>query len=317
MFVKVELFDANRIRRGEVKLFFDWRLKTWSLKDDPANVWNNICLAKSGRFEIKEWGVAWLWDGQRNILILWNAPNTEMDLFAPSAEGKIYDPINLAFKDGKLAWSIDFTASLNAGTTPAAPAQPLSAFRMHLLNRLNQLLPAPYLSANYNVLAPGLTRSSPGTTGGQGVYTSCGSMPGFVTSEMGTFKGKKFKAHQEYMDRYSLNGTNIVRIKGVRYKCWKENDLVERPKPGDIYALLNNGATDKQNSGISHVGVIEKADGDMWTTMDLGQGTGFDGKRVERHYKAAEGELFGETLQGGGYRVLAGWVNVDDYLMLG
>lgn len=321
MFIKFDLIDNQGAHKGSIRLQLDWQQKTWSLVDDPSLVWHGIWKETTGKFDFKDWGVLWIWDNlkEKNLFIVRDAPKDESDISAPASSGAIFDPIEAAFKDGRINWSIDFTRS-NLAAPQAKPAAPTtSAFREHLLKRLNELLPAPYMSKNYDRLTGSLRRTDPGVTGAAGVYTSCGSMPGFVTSEMGSFfKGLKGKALQDYMNTYSLNGTNIVRIKGVRYKCWRENDLVERPIPGDIYALLNKGDKDKKNSGISHVGVIQEINGDVWKTMDLGQGTGFDGKKdVERPYKPDVGELYGETNQGGGYRVLAGWVNVDDYLKLG
>ncbi len=320
MFIKIDVINNQGALKGNIRLRLDWQQKTWSLLEDPTLVWPSICKATTGKFEFKDWGVLWIWDNLRHLFILWDAPNDELDIFTPAASGAIFDPVDSAnFKDGKINWSIDFTPSNLAGAQPKpAAVQASSPFREHLLKRLNELLDAPYLSKNYDTLTGGLRRTDPGVTGAAGVYTSCGSMPGFVTFEMGTFKGLKGKAHQDYMNKYSLNGTNIVRIKGLRYNCWRENDLVERPIPGDIYALLNKGDKDKKNSGISHVGVIQDCAGNPWKTMDLGQGSGFDGKKnAPRDYKADIGELYGETNQGGGYRVLAGWVNVDDYLKLG
>jgi hypothetical protein len=310
MFLKIDTYNNGSGYSGTVAMAMDWQAKTWSIDEDRTSIWQKISPFKNGTFEVKDWGVIWLWDQFSNIMIIWDAPRHAFDFKKLKAAGRIFAPRDTRFKDATFQWSIDLTKK----ATPSAPtaAAPLSPFRQHLLQRLNKLLPAPYLSENYKALG-GMdkTKVEPG-------YTSCGTMPQFVTSEMGLFKGLKGKAHMDYMNKYSLSGTNVVRMKGVRYNCWRENDLKERPIPGDIYCLLNRGATDKKLSGISHVGVIQDATGEMWKTMDLGQGSGFDGKKdVQRPYKPVEGELFGETIQGGGYRVLAGWVNVDEYLKLG
>ncbi len=319
MLMKIGVSTNQNAQRSDVRLRLDWQTMKWTLADDPRTVWKRISFEKGGRFERKDWGVIWIWDNARNPLILHKAPSSGRDFCCPAAEGRLYDPVDESLRDGTVAWSIDLAATLAAPPAPAAAPAPklLSAFRLHLLQQLKQLLPAPYLSANCDVLTSKMRRSDPAIAGATGNYTSCGSMPGFVTSEMGKFKGLKGKAHENYMKTYSLNGTNIIRIKGLRYNCWRINDLVERPIPGDIYGLLVPKATDKEKALFSHVGVIEDCSGNPWKTMDLGQGTGFDGKRVDRDYKADVGELYGETNQGGGYRVLAGWVNVDDYLKLG
>ncbi|HBR56394.1 MAG TPA: hypothetical protein DEA22_02815 [Blastocatellia bacterium] len=314
MIINLEIFDSQKLSKGKVRVSLDWNSKTWSIEKDERMAWRSITLANSGRFELKDNGVIWLMENYQCIVILWEAPTGEMDLFGPPASGRIFGALDKSIIDAPIEWSVDFTASLYAKPKTQAP---LSPFREHLLNRINQLLPAPYLSANYDILTGKLRRDDPGVKGSTGVYTSCGSMPGFVTGEIARYRGYKGHAYETYINKYSLNGTNIVRIKGLRYNCWTESDSSIRPKPGDVYALLNHGATDKKAAGISHVGVIEDSSGDIWKTMDLGQGTGFDGKKVERPYKNDSTELFGETLQGGGYRVLAGWVDIDKYFELG
>lgn len=314
MIINTEIFDSQDLSKGRVQISLDWQSKTWSIEKDERMAWNGITFRKSGGFELKDNGVIWLMDNNTSIVIVHDAPTGEFDLFGPPAGGRIFRPLDKSLTDASIKWSVDFTASLNAKQSKGPVLTP---FRKQLLKRINELLPAPYLSSNYDILTGKLRRDDPAVKGSTGVYTSCGSMPGFVTGEMARLKGYKGQAYETYINRYSLNGTNIVRIKGVRYNCWVENDGTIRPKPGDVYALLNHGATDKKNAGISHVGVIEDCSGDVWKTMDLGQGTGFDGNKVERPYKQESCELFGETLQGGGYRVLAGWVDVDKYLQLG
>ncbi len=310
MLIRFSVFGSDQKPRGNAAVRLNWDDMTWKVTESAPGFWMVLAANAAGRFQVLQDGKLGLFDGNTQLLELLNAPNGRFDAFKPKAGGAITGAIDGTLVGLRVEWQVDVIDALFPAT--------LTPFREHLLRRLNSLLPAPYLSKQYDELTGSLRRDDPGVKGATGVYTSCGSMPGFVVAEMGRFKGLKGKPLSDYINTYSLNGTNIVRIKGKRFNCWTENDLQKRPQKGDIYALLNRGETDKALSGISHVGVIQDCSGDQWMTMDLGQGSGFDGKKdQQRHYKADTGELYGETNQGGGYRVLAGWVDVDEYLKLG
>src|SRR5262249_45836708 len=132
-----------------------------------------------------------------------------------------------------------------------------------------------------------LLKTDSRVTGTAGNYTTCGSLPGFITKQVASSKGLKGQAFVNWVTQHSLNGTNKVRELGNKLNCWVESAPNLKPKPGDIYALLNHGETDKKTSGISHVGVIEVATDTSWKTIDLGQHGGFDGDKNNREYKAA------------------------------
>lgn len=302
MFLQLEVFDSNKRFQGYAEMMMDWTKKTWQIMDDDWFVWNRIGFSKGGTFEFKSWGVIWLWDQARNTVIFWDAPKNNFDFSNYSGQARIFDPRDSALKEGKINWKIDMTVKTSS-TAAAAPG--LTPLRIQLLTLLRKVLPCSYMDKNYKLIAPGLTKQGGG-------YTTCGSLPGFVTSELG---GKPLgKGWETYMQKYSLNGTNAVRIKGLKYGAWVDGEIGKRPKPGDIYALLNHHKTDRVNDGISHVGVIMDSSGSVWKTADMGQGGGYDGKiDVERPYKADTGELWGESNQGGGYRTIAGWVDIDKY----
>lgn len=308
MFIQLNVFDTSDRLRGQARMRLDWQQKTWIVEEDQQWVWRRVGYSNIGSFEVKSWGVIWIWDQLRNPVIFHDAPQHAIDFKHKSGHARIYDPKDSTFKDGKISWTIEAAAAPNASTASATPTE-LSPRRVRLLQLLNEVIPCTYASAKFDRITGKLRKDSPGVGAG---YTTCGSLPGFVTSELGA-GGLKGDAWQKYMQKRSLNGTNAVRIKGIQYKAWVEADLIKRPLPGDVYALLNNGKSDRLNDGISHVGVIIDSSGDVWKTADMGQGGGWDGKFVERPYKAKEGELFGETIQGGGYRVLAGWVDIDKY----
>lgn len=91
-------------------------------------------------------------------------------------------------------------------------------------------------------------------------YTTCGSLTGYVATLL--------------KDSTGFGGTNGIRTKGLLYQAWVEPTGKNRPLPGDMYALLDGSGTI-----ITHVGVIQDASGNTWTTADMGQGGGWDGKK--------------------------------------
>ena len=122
------------------------------------------------------------------------------------------------------------------------------------------------------------------------------------------------------MKSRSLNGTGRVRDKGKQFNAWVKATGSNLPRPGDVYALLDRDAkgialTDRDKDGIGHVGIVLTAGPTLWETADLGQKAGWDGEITTREYHAGIGELFGQTNQPGAtkFRVVAGWVNVEDY----
>lgn len=310
MFIQLNVFDTGDRLRGQARMRLDWQQKTWTVDEDQQWIWRRIAYSNVGSFEVKSWGVIWILDELRNPVIFHDAPQNAIDFKHHKGHARIYDPKDSTFKDGKISWSINVAAATTTNAqTPGTQATELSPRRVRLLQVIKEVIPCTYADGKFDRITGKMRKDSKGVGAG---YTTCGSLPGFVSSELGA-AGLKGKAWESYMQKRSLNGTNAVRIKGIKFNAWVEADLVKRPLPGDVYALLNNGKSDRLNDGISHVGVIIDSSGDVWKTADMGQGGGWDGKFVERPYKVKEGELFGETIQGGGYRTLAGWVDIDKY----
>lgn len=81
---------------------------------------------------------------------------------------------------------------------------------------------------------------------------------------------------------------------------------INRPKPGDFYAIGNAAG------GIDHVGVIVSASGSTWETADAGQGTLLEQQAayVNREYDSGAVTLGGPL----GGRPLAGWLDIDAYM---
>lgn len=305
--------DDNADKTMWPALTLNWGSKSWQLSEDKAGLWGRVTAAKTGKFEYKDWGVLWLFDGPKNIVIVHNPPSRAMDYDTMTGTARLFD-VEPHMKDTILRWALD------VGTDSkffAMAKSPLPFTRVAHIERLRWLMPAPYLSSNNDLLTDRLRKDDPKVKAAAGKYTSCGSLPGFVSKQVAASKGLKGKAFENWMNKYSLNGTNRVREIGVAHGCWVEASSDKKPKPGDIYALLNHGATNKMSDGISHVGVFDSVQGGKWKTLDLGQHGGFDGDINLREYKAATTELYGETNQGGGFRVLAGWVDLEKYFMVG
>jgi hypothetical protein len=305
---------------GTARVRLDWGKKTWEIQDDPQAAWSRVSVARTGLF-VAEGAAVKLFDGyMRDMAVLFDGPRAAMDLGAQAGKGSV------SAAGDRQGAAVTWTQEPGTAQSAAADAA-LSGRRQRLLARLRELLPCSLDDLTqkdprtnlpkWDVVSMGCRKFS---------GTSCGSLPGFVSMFLGADPLKNGRpsglaAHKAYMGTRSLSGTPAVRTKGLKYGGWVEAGNDRRPKPGDIYALLDRDGqglplTDKKNSGIGHVGVILDATGDRWFTADLGQGHGFDGKiDVERAYRKADGMLWGEVKQGGidPYRVVAGWVDIDEY----
>ena len=310
MFLKFDVSDNKQQVIGTTSLTFDWKAHMWSVTDDKTGAWKRVASARNGKFEVKDWGVMWMWDKSKNIAIVYDSPKSGSDLATLHGTARLYDPSDSSFKDAIINWKLDPGA---AGLVSMVMHKPLPFTRAAFIERLNMLFPAPYLSLGNDLLTNKLRKDDPAVTGAAGHFTSCGSLPGFITQQVALSKGLKGEKYNQWVKKNSLNGTNRVRDKGNELGCWVESAPNKKPKPGDIYVLLDRGTTDKKNSGISHVGVFECEIGSNWRTFDLGQAGGFDGSKNTRDYKPATCELFGESNQGGGYRTVAGWVDLERY----
>ena len=67
MFLKFEVFDSNQKAVGNTSVSFDWKAHMWAVNEDKAGAWKRIAAVRSGKFEVKDWGVMWMWDKARNI----------------------------------------------------------------------------------------------------------------------------------------------------------------------------------------------------------------------------------------------------------
>lgn len=304
MILNLKFAANNGQSSGDVSIMIDLNEKVWRFFKGDKGIWQKVTFSDKGKIELKDWGVIWLYDEMGvNRIIFRDAPSNSLEVFKPSGSARLYKPLNSSLEDTVLEWKMDHQ-EMNKLKDSSKTAS--SAIRQRLLEDLNKVLPCSYMDNNYKKITGGLTKQG-------GSYTTCGSLPGYVSAKLWEFKTGKM-ASLDILKRITLNGTNNVRTKGNKYGAWIEANLVDLPKPGDVYALLDYNKTNKKDDVIGHVGVIQTSTGTDWTTADLGQGDGYSGKRdVKRPYKPVTGELYGESNQGGGYRILAGWVDLDKY----
>ena len=164
----------------------------------------------------------------------------------------------------------------------------LSARRARIIDELlPDVVPSKYYELRFLRLTFGLTKESPHVTSD---YTTRDALPTYVARMLG--------------DK-AIGGTNGVRAAGVQHGAWVEVGGDARPRPGDIYALLDQGETDPARGDIWHVGVVVDASTDEWQTADAGLGDGWAADYVTRRYDAEAGTLSGE--------LVAGWIDVDRY----
>ena len=285
MLLTLTVSDASHKRRGSVRLKLDWGKKKWFLEqDDPEPVWQRVGFSKEGPFEPQTSGVIWLWDQPHthNTVIVWDGPASETVSRTNSGSGRIFDPKDPVFKDGKIEWTIE-----KAGTGA------LSDLREKARKRLTEILPAPYGSSKWK--ANPYHSLKPGPVSG---YTNCVEFPAYVVYLLG---GR------------IPPGYPIPAAK--QHNAWVHSDGNRRPQPGDIYILCK---TTKQDTTTAHVGVIYDASGNVWKTGDWGQGTdSWSGELVDRAYDAAVGTLTGEVDPTKGNvrtpRAISGWVDLDLY----
>lgn len=264
--------------------------------------------------------VTGLWD-----LVLENAPRTDADALRTKGTVSINNSRVGPWTRGLLAWSAQPVGGGGAAKKVAMPLR-TGSLRDDIVAAMRSLLPCSLGDARWDIIQPGSQKQvADGTYSKPG--TSCLILPGFVTSYVGavphgwSFKGARRNTETEaYMNTRSLNGTGRVRDQGRKFSAWTQVNGNSLPRPGDIYALLDRDAkgialTNRESDGIGHVGVVLNAGPNIWETADLGQGKGWDGSITTREYHAGIGELFGQSNQPGAtkFRMVAGWVNVDDY----
>ena len=274
-------------------------------------------------------------DGDGNIvlvtglwsLVLENSPRTDADATRPKGSVRIENSLIGPWTRGVLSWvSVASAPAAQTGIGKDGMPRRTGSLRADIVATMRALMPCSLGDAKWNRIEPGSAKSVADKKYTK-VGTSCLILPGFVSKHFGAepyswaFKGqRRIDEHDAYMKSRSLNGTGRVRDKGKQFNAWVKATGSNLPRPGDVYALLDRDAkgialTDRDKDGIGHVGIVLTAGPTLWETADLGQKAGWDGEITTREYHAGIGELFGQTNQPGAtkFRVVAGWVNVEDY----
>jgi len=347
MILDMTVNDPRNGRRSSSRLALDWVKKEWSIPQGGQPGWSGVGFSTKGPFELKPWGVMWLWDqppGQkkRNTVILWNPPASDADHLHFTGQARIFDPKDPAFKDGRISWTVDLAAK--------APNPPkLAPIRAKIKQLCEEALPAEIDtllipgSAQMLKISTSMFPSIPG-------FTNCGDFPGYIARKLNGDVKVKAAVKGIYPDPQNIGqfkeqspileiGGNIIAMEDFakeidkramadpKYKdlkAWIPNDGIARPKTGDFYVLH---VSDAKLAKFSHVGVIIDASGDKWITADSGQGKedpnpdkakkkyakGMGAGFRYRNYD--KGWLTGEPTQGPEKRYLKGWVNVDHPLL--
>src|SRR5262245_63485237 len=112
MFLNLTLCDHTGKARGTAQLRLDFGAEKWFLEGQTQQVWQNVTPSKEGAFELRPNKAIWLWDkaksapDKRNPVILWNPPEKESDSQRPRGEGRLFDPKEQSFKEGKVNWAV-------------------------------------------------------------------------------------------------------------------------------------------------------------------------------------------------------------------
>lgn len=344
MILNLTVNNPRNGRRDRSRLQLDWDAKEWSVPVGQQTAWSGVGFSNKGTFELKPWGVMWLWDqplGQkkRNTVILWNPPGGETDLLRRTGLARIYDPKDPSLKDGRISWSVDPTAAM--GKAPK-----LARIREEIRRLCKDILPAQIDT----FLVPGSARMMEISTSmfpPIPKFTNCGDFPGYIARKLNKEIKVKATVPGIYPDKDNPGtfvkktpileiGGSLIAMEGFaqaidkiamadpKYngvKAWIPNDGVNRPKTGDFYVLH---VSDAKDSDFSHVGVIIDATGTKWITADAGQGPADPSPQKKyakgmgagfRYRNYDKGWLTGEPTQGPEKRYLRGWVNVDHPLL--
>jgi len=281
MLLHLQVFDARNTLRGNARMRLNYDTKEWKIEEDSQHIWPKVGFSSRGAFEEKAWTVTWLWDQppghqKRNTVILWGAPTSESD-GAKAGSGRIYDPNDTAFKDGKVQWTAEPT--------------PLSELRTNALKLLDTMLPAPYGSQKW-LKNPFCSKK---VSGG---YTNCVEFPAYLIYALNLKK--------------LLPGYPPTTTPG-----WTDADGKNKPRPGDIYILCKTPARDLSAAhvGVIYSTSWSNSNGLLWRTADWGQGPGgWDGAFVERKYDPQAASLTGDAASPyPGARAIRGWVDLDAY----
>src|SRR5215470_5318837 len=99
MFIQMDVADVKNTPRGQVRVALDWQQMSWTVDNDPQQIWPKICFSKQGPFDFKDWGVIWIWDQQKhNTVIIRDSPREEADRRHGTGTARLFDPKDTTYK---------------------------------------------------------------------------------------------------------------------------------------------------------------------------------------------------------------------------
>ena len=364
MLMEVAVHNSQGMRRGLVQLDLSFdksgQKGDWEVQEViEGDGWSKVSYSNpsQGTFEVKSWGVIWLWDKEpgnsnsHNIVILHDAPmsnNDYKDTDAKPGNGRIFDPKDPSFKDGRVTWKTprmtpvrEKVLEIIAGIVPPYPGfLPIptvidgsSAYTGHVTNC--GVFPG-WVARQLGYHLPG---QSPHTTNKLGAPVTPHKIASAeflklnksdrdklsITSPMATGWshdwGKIRSSFPKALERAREVPEGTIRKDYYQNPEMKKIDL--RPKPGDIYTLVGNvpyytSGVKKTMFGFAHVGFIVDSVNDVWKTADCGQCGKNAAAYKLRIFNQAAGTLIldppesDNSVPDGGTRWLDGWIDIDE-----
>lgn len=303
----VQLSIKDNGKSHSVNCHLDFADQEWSIPN-PSGLWAEIVYSTTGKFEMRNNGVIWFWDGfappkRKNTIIIRNPPKSPGDMRHRSGNGQVFAPKNKSVGRRVLSWK-----TIGPVTAPVSSGGPLSPIRRRIMAICDLKVPK---GIKYNYVA------GPPRSDGAGV-TNCNIFVGLILSYInGKDRRKMFKRiagepfAQPRFEWYKY-ARKIDRERSPSVSTWVPFAPGKIPKPGDIYQLTALQDKGKIKKGMTqHIGIIESASASMLNTIDGGQKAeegqpSYACKRLKRAI-ASNGVTDGEY---GSKAKLLGWVDM-------
>ena len=263
----IQLTLSEKGKRQDVSCRLDFADQQWSMSR-PSGRWNDVVFSTKGKFEVRDNGVIWIWDGptsrpnSHNTMIIRNAPRSQRDVRHRSGVCRIYKARDPSMNNRLVSWKVTSRIAMSFDSSKV-----LSPIRKRMMDVCDAKLPK---GIKYNYFA-GQPKND-----GAGV-TNCNIFVGLILSYinpnrikmMKRIAGEPFAMPRFQWDKYAQK---IDRLKSPLQSTWIPFSSGKRPRPGDIYLLEVLKDKGKLKKGqTQHIGIIEDATGNVWKTIDGGQ----------------------------------------------
>src|SRR5215470_6495116 len=111
MFLNFDVYDSKDTLVGNTALSLDFNAHMWAISEDKTGAWKRVATARSGKFDVKDWGVIWMWDKSRNIVIIHDSPKGGNDLHITNGTARLYDPVDSSLKDSIAKWKMELSGA--------------------------------------------------------------------------------------------------------------------------------------------------------------------------------------------------------------